>query len=82
MAFLLAKRLAGWRVTRWASLLLVVERVASAALFFLPVTDIHAGAGKAVDSYKDSAGKAVDSYKDNGSVGYEAWTVTKTIVCQ
>ncbi len=34
MAFLLAKRLAGWRVTRWASLLCVVERVASAALFF------------------------------------------------
>ena len=62
MAFLLAKRLAGWRVTRWASLLLVVERVASAALFFLPVTGIHAGAGKTVDGSKDRA----------------IWTVAKT----
>ena len=46
---------------------------------FLPVTDIHAGAGKAVDGYKDSAiWKVAKTTADTGNKGR---TVTKTAQC-
>ena len=40
---------------------------------FLPVTDIHAGAGKTVDGSKDSEGRTVTK-----TVLGKPWTVTKT----
>ena len=39
----------------------------------MPVTDIHAGAGKTVDGYKDSEGRTVTK-----TVLGKLWTVAKT----